>query len=83
MQQVVVNHETTAGQPISSCTFQGLATPMVVTAGASGFVDQQAFVITDDNDDSQLEIDFSVFDGQTTATGKVSPIVNYTKDVVG
>jgi hypothetical protein len=83
MQQVIVNHETTAGQPISSCTLQGLNTPMVVTAGASGFVDQQAFVITDNNDDSQLQIVFSVFKGQTTAKGDAGQNLNYRKNVVG
>ena len=56
---------------------------MVITAGASGFVDQHAVVVTDNNDDSQLQIVFSAFDGQTTAKGHARRIANDRKDVVG
>jgi len=83
MQQVIVNHITTAGQPIDSCTFQGLAAPMVVTAGATGFVDQQAYVVTDNTNETQLQIGFSVFKNQTSATGNATSIVEYKKDTVG
>jgi len=83
MQQVIVNHMTTAGQPIDSCTFQGLAAPMVVTAGATGFVGQQAYVVTDNTDETQLQIGFSVFKGQTSATGNAASILDYRKDTVG
>jgi hypothetical protein len=56
---------------------------MVVTAGASGFVDQQAYVVTDNTDETQLQIGFSVFKGQTSGTGQAASILEYKKDTVG
>jgi hypothetical protein len=78
-QEVKVKVQSTDGDDENECTFQGFNTPLVVTGGGLGFMNQEAVVIpADDVNDRQLEIFFKV-----VVNGHPQASLGYKKDTVG
>ncbi|OAX31482.1 hypothetical protein K503DRAFT_806036 [Rhizopogon vinicolor AM-OR11-026] len=75
MQQVVVKVQNTGGSDLNECSFQGLNSPMAITSGGLGFVNQQAVVVPADNKKNRrLELIFSAYD---PATGDAEEIEEF------
>jgi hypothetical protein len=81
MQQVVVKVQNTSGSDLNECSFQGLNSPMAITSGGLGFVNQQAVVVPADNKKNRrLELIFSAYH---SATGDAEEIEGFMKEQVG
>ncbi|OAX34992.1 hypothetical protein K503DRAFT_773940 [Rhizopogon vinicolor AM-OR11-026] len=81
MQQVVVKVQNTSGNDFNEIKFQGLNGPMVVTSGSLGFVDQQTVVVPANHTKNRhLELIFSTYENQTSATGDAQEIKGFQKD---
>src|SRR5882757_9983647 len=82
MQQVVVKVQNTSGNDLNECSFQGLDSPMAITSGGLGFVNQQAVVVPADNKKNRhLELIFSAYDPKTGDAEEIEG--GFTKEQVG
>ena len=80
-QEVKVKVQNTDGSDEIESTFEATNTPLVVTGGGLGFMNQEAVVIAADRvHERQIELDFKVFKIGAINASKVK---DYRKNTVG